>query len=59
MRFKKDRITNTWSLKEHNAYIEKDIETNMFIAYVNDSKYSESKTLKTAKQDIEKYFKNF
>ena len=57
MRFKKDRTANIWDTEEYNTYIEKDIETNMFIAYVNGSKYSESKTLKTAKQDIEKYFK--
>ena len=57
MRFKKDRIINIWDAKECNAHIEKDNETNTFIAYVNGSKYSVSKTLKTAKQDIEKYFK--
>lgn len=57
MKFKKDRTTNMWNTEECNAYIEKDNETNTFIAYVNGSKYSVSKTLKTAKQDIEKYFK--
>ena len=31
MKFKKDRTANIWDTEEYNTYIEKDIETNMYI----------------------------
>lgn len=57
MKFKKNRELQMWKAEtERNIYtIEKDIEDNMYILYVNNNKYSVNKTLKTAKEDALKY----
>lgn len=57
MKFKKNRELQMWEAEtERNTYtIEKDIEDNTYILYVNNNKYSVNKTLKTAKADALKY----
>lgn len=67
MKFKKDkRIDGLWEAERivdklwisSNEYvIEKDLETNDYCLYVNGTKYSEAKTLRTVKKDADEHFK--
>lgn len=66
MKFKKDkRIDGLWEAERivdrlwisNNEYvIEKDLVTNEYCLYINGTKYSVSKTLKTAKKDAYEHF---
>ena len=66
MKFKKDKYVNGLWVAErivdrlwisNNEYvIEKDLVTNEYCLYINGTKYSVSKTLKTAKKDAYEHF---
>lgn len=67
MKFKKDKYVNGLRVAEkivdrlwisNNEYvIEKDLVTNKYCLYINGAKYSETKTLKTAKEYAEEHFR--
>ena len=67
MKFKKDRkdvglwvaeriVDGIW-ISNNEYVIEKDLVTNDYCLYVNGTKYSEAKTLRTVKKDADEHFK--
>lgn len=56
LKFKKHRYCDSLVAENNKYIIEKDLETNEYCLYINESLHSVSKTLKTAKKDANEHF---